>query len=81
MGTELEIRFICVFNEDLTAKWLVILASHLNAVAHVTVNAKERRLLYKVCAVTDGINGKGATQLGSREEKWHVRTKHSNVII
>lgn len=27
------------------------------------------------------INGKGATQLGSREEKWHVRTKHSNAII
>lgn len=59
----------------------VVLASHLNAVAHVTVNAEERHLLYKVCPVIDGINGEGATQLGSREEKWHVRTKHSNAII
>lgn len=31
--------------------------------------------------VKDGIDGKGAMHSGSSEEKWHVRTKHSNVII
>lgn len=29
----------------------------------------------------DGKDGKGATQLASMEEKWHVRTKHSKAII